>query len=624
MKKFEYNEVSKEVHFERLNKIVRRKNNKKSFENMSPYEIINYLREKKIRKNFKAFKYNDFYKKYYFVAIIFLVVVVSFNLVGGNEIIQTNIDVFVNKVDDRKEINNALNNPVDYIVEGDFKTLIDGYRLNLNNSFDNHFELAIMLSSINNFDQAKEELVKIKNKINQVTLVKDIKVHSKNVYKLIDSFILINSLDEAKSVIDHHMDSMSSYPLFIQRNIEYLLLNGKSDDASHIYSLMDLSTIEDVESILSYAKLSILFNRVDNAVKAMEKALNKDINNINVLSVIDMTSVYNIVEFNRILNELIQENQSNEVLRLIRARANYKDLSRTKENIEDVFEVIKKYPNSNLPKIVKLDILTTSSRLDEASIIANQLNEIKDKTFDIYYALAKYSLDIDNYNDALNYVKQSISLNKDFGENYFVLLEMLLDQNKSLNVNYFYSKMKLLDPINQNVDRRFVKKYAENFNDIEKAIDILETSTKLSIYESDLRYKLGKIYIDQRKDNEAKEEFYAAINLNQKPIYFRALGVLLIRMGETEEGINNIRKAYNLDSKDILNLNNAAAYYANVEKDVPRAFSNIKAAYENLNDTYTEYEAFIIRENYFKLESIYDEQKGEAKSQDIPFLDYLY
>lgn len=624
MKKFEHDEDNIEVHFNRLNKIVHRKKNSFNFENMSPYEIINHLRERKIRKNFKAFRSNDFYKKFSAFVIVFVAVILSFNSVGGSEIIQKNIDVFVNKIDDKKELINSINNPIDYIVQGDFKTLIEGYRSSLNSSFDNHFELVILLSSINNIDQAKEELNKIKNKLDQVTLVKNTEEHNKNIYKLIDSFILINSLDDAKRVIDHYMSSHNTEELFIQRNIEYLLLSGKNDDASHVYSLMDLSSMENVEAILSYARLSILFKRLDNAVIALEKALEKDVNNIYTLGVIDMLSAYDINEFNKILNKFIEEKTNNEILKLIRARANQNDLSRTKENVEDIFDVMKKYPNETLPKIVKLNILTIASRFDEANRIANELNGLQNKNFDVYYALAKYSLDINNYNDAMNYVKQSIALNSDFGENYYILLNMLLDQNKSININYFYLKMKLLDLINTNIDNRFVTKYTENFNDIEKAIDILESSSKLSIYESDLRYKLGKIYVDQRKDNDAKEEFYSAIKLNEKSIYYRALGVLLIRMDETEEGIENIRKAYSLDSKDILNLNNAAAYYANIEKDVSRAFSNMKAAYENLNDSYSDYEALIIRENYFKLESIYDEGEGKVKSDEIPFIDYLY
>lgn len=624
MKQFEHDEGNKEVHFNRLNKIVHREKNSFNFENMSPYEIINHLREEKIRKKFIAFRSNHFYKKFSVFIAIFVFIILSFNSIGGGEIIQRNIDVFVNKIDDRKELNSSVNNPIDYIVQGDFKTLIEGYRANVNGSFENYFELATLLSSINNIDQAKEELNKIKTKLTQVTLVKNVEEHNKNIYKLIDSFILINSLDDAKSVIDHYMNSHSTDGLFIQRNIEYLLLSGKNDDASHIYSLMDLSSMEDVKSILSYAKLSILFKRLDNAIIALEKALEKDINNIYTLSIIDMLSAYDIDEVNVLLNKFIEEKTNNEILKLIRARSNQNNLSMTKENVEDVFDVMKKYPNETLPKIVKLNILTTASRFDEASRIANELNGLQNKTFDIYYALAKFSLDMNNYNDAMNYVKQSIALNSEFGENYDILINMLLNQNKSLNINYFYLKMKLLDLINTNIDNRFVTKYTENFNDIEKAINILESSSRLSIYESDLRYKLGKIYVDQRKDNDAREEFISAIKLNEKSIYYRALGVLLIRMGETEEGIENIRKAYSLDSEDILNLNNAAAYYANIEKDVPRAFSNMKASYENLNDSYSDYEALIIRENYFKLESIYNEKEGKVKEGEIPFIDYLY
>lgn len=625
MKKFEGNSEEMQFErFERFEKLLKKNKNKPNFEEMSPYEIINYLREEDVRKNYKVLPSNRFFKKMMFSSFFAIFLVFFYVITGSGDIVQRNVDVFVNKIDNKKEVLSAINNSLDYIIEGDFRTLIDAYRSDSSNSFENHFELVIMLSSINNFSQAEEELLKLKGRVEQITLIRNDEEHKNNVYGLLDNFLLLNNLEEAKNILDKNRQSLGNDILFLEREIIYFLLMENKEEAINIYSSIMLDNIEDVNSILCYAKLSVIFNRFDRAIEALDKVLSKDINNINVLSVIDMMVSYDLNELNRTLDSYIEQSGGNERLRLLRAKANSKDLSRTQINIEDIDEFMKKYPNQNLPKIVKLEILTDSSRFEEATRLYNELKNMQDKAFDVYYALAKYSLSVNNFNDALNYVKQSIELNNKFYESYDVLLNILLSQNKSLNINYFYLKMKLLDLINTNIDKNFVVRYTDSLNDGNKAIEVLEFANKISIFESDLRYKLAKIYIDQRRDNEAKEKLYEAISLNEKSVYYRTLGVLLVGMGEVEEGINNIRMAYSIDPEDILNLNNAGAYYANVEKDIQRAFSNVKAAYEGLNESYSEYEALIIRENYFKLDSIYDEASGTSTSEEIPFIDYLY
>lgn len=625
MKKFEGNSEEMQFErFERFEKLLKKNKNKPNFEEMSPYEIINYLREEDVRKNYKVLPSNRFFKKMMFSSFFAIFLIFFYVITGSGDAIQKNVDVFVNKIDNKNQVADIINNSLDYIIQGDFRTLIDAYRSDSSNSFANHFELVTMLSSINNFSQAQEELLKLKSRVEQITLIRNAEEHKNNVYGLLDNFLLLNNLEEAKNILDKNRQTLGNDVLFLEREIIYLLLMGNKDEAINIYSSIMLDNIEDVNSILCYAKLSVIFNRFDRAVEALDKVLSKDINNIDVLNVIDMMVSYDLGELNRILDFYIEQSGGNERLRLVRAKANSKDLSRTQINIEDIDEVVKIYPSQNLPKIVKLEILTNSSRFEEATRLYNELKNVQDKTFDVYYALAKYSLSVNNFNDALNYVKKSIELNNKFYESYDVLLNILLSQNKSININYFYLKMKLLDLINTNTDKNFVVKYTDSLNDGNKAIEILEFANKISIFESDLRYKLAKIYIDQRRDNEAKEKLYEAISLNEKSVYYRTLGVLLVGMGEVEEGINNIRTAYSIDPEDVLNLNNAGAYYANIERDIQRAFSNMKVAYEGLNESYNEYEALIIRENYFKLDSIYDEASGTATSEEIPFIDYLY
>ena len=67
MKKFEGNSEEMQFErFERFEKLLKKNKNKPNFEEMSPYEIINYLREEDVRKNYKVLPSNRFFKKMVF------------------------------------------------------------------------------------------------------------------------------------------------------------------------------------------------------------------------------------------------------------------------------------------------------------------------------------------------------------------------------------------------------------------------------------------------------------------------------------------------------------------------------------------------------------------------------
>ena len=74
-----------------------------------------------------------------------------------------------------------------------------------------------MLSSINNFSQAQEELLKLKGRVEQITLIRNDEEHKNNVYGLLDNFLLLNNLEEAKNILDKNMQSLGNDILFLER-----------------------------------------------------------------------------------------------------------------------------------------------------------------------------------------------------------------------------------------------------------------------------------------------------------------------------------------------------------------------------------------------------------------------
>ena len=623
-----YNDNNKEISFDRFEKVMSRNKSrkKKDFGTMTPYEILNYLREKDVKKNYRVLPSNDFFRRMMFGSLFAIFLMFCYTITGSDKIIQKNIDVFVNKIDglEASVHNSSVGSDylVDNLVQGSLKNLIDLYKEHPNKSIDDYFELIVILNSTNNYSQVREQLLLLKDIIDQSFFGRSATEYKTSVYRLIDSFLLFGDLNEAKNILDRYRQSLGNDSVFLEKEILYLLLNGNLNEAIDTYNSIVLDNIEDVNSLLSYAKLSVNFSRLDRSVEAINKLLIKDFDNIYVLDVIDSMISFDQNALNNILNGYIENDPLNERFKFIKVMSNRHDLSNTQVNIQNIDDIIKNNFDKNLPKIVKLDILTSASRDSDSGILFNEFKSIENKTFDVYYAMAKYSLDVNNFNDALNFVKQGISLNKSFGRNYEILMDLIVKQGKNLNISYFYTKMKLLDLINTRIDKNFFSSYLDNFNDINKAVEILQFGKQISAYESDIIYRLAEIYIDLKKYDLAEQELNLAISLNQKSIYYRMFGVLLIELGRVEDGISNIRLAYSIDPNDILNLNNAGAYYANVEKNIERAFLNVQTAYENLDSSYNDYVSFIIRENYFKLETLYNSENPNL--DNIPNIDYLY
>ena len=59
-----------------------------------------------------------------------------------------------------------------------------------------------------------------------------------------------------------------------------------------------------------------------------------------------------------------------------------------------------------------------------------------------------------------------------------------------------------------------------------------------------------------------------------------------------------IKIVYNINANDVLALNNAACYYAMVDKDIWRAYSNIESAYNEMSNLLDNESKELITKNY--------------------------
>ena len=107
--------------------------------------------------------------------------------------------------------------------------------------------------------------------------------------------------------------------------------------------------------------------------------------------------------------------------------------------------------------------------------------------------------------------------------------------------------------------------------------------------------------------------------------YHRTLSTVYINEGNTEEGIKEIRTAYDVDKSDILTLNNAGVYYISMDSNIDRGMINLEAAYKGINDRTDEDTKQVIADNYAKAKEIYDAYHNyDGSSITIPEFKLFY
>ena len=129
------------------------------------------------------------------------------------------------------------------------------------------------------------------------------------------------------------------------------------------------------------------------------------------------------------------------------------------------------------------------------------------------------------------------------------------------------------EPYNYETIIKIANYYSNYESNYEKARNYYELALNIKKDDSELYFKLAKLDIVDEKWEDASNNLKEAIKLAEdNPEYYRTLGAVYLKSSKNEEGIELTRKAYSMNEKDILALNNAGWYYLMVENDIARGY----------------------------------------------------
>ena len=530
--------------------------------------------------------------------------------IGMSLTITLGIVVGVHSIMGQEDITIADNQAEEYFYEGKYDEAIEEFT-----KIQKKDEWPIWKLKVAEIYSIKGELDKSNMLLKEAVIKRDKLIQDNNgkyidadkifMNEVIFNFFMNKDYDQALSLGEDYILNNEQYKPLMRTMLAIYATVGEEENAKDIVDQykVDENSAYDMSV---YANMQMVVGNIKEALITLKNAFELDKDEINVLDVVGQLATYNKEEVLECLTELSEGNDKAYDVFLAKVytmdEEDYNLASALLNSLDESFKESLTY------SVLKAQLLYETDREEEAKEIINNITDSKDKGYGQYYIEAEEYLKEGQYDKAIEACKKSIVENKDYAENYGVLLpEILIAKNDIISIDSYFRTALLKEPFNINMIINIANYYSNKALQYDKAIGYFELASKMKDDDAEIYYFLGNMEVNKEKEENSIEYFEKAIELDSNNSkYFRALGTAYYALGENEKSIENTRKAYMLDESDILALNNAGCYYMSVEKDVWRGFSNIEAAYEEMPEDIDKEIKRKITDNYNKAKSIFD------------------
>ncbi len=434
------------------------------------------------------------------------------------------------------------------------------------------------------------------------------------------------------------------YDVALKDGEEYL--NVYKDNKSLIKTMIALYKVTDKidkarELLLTYpvdnessydkaefARMLILIDKWDDGFKALKEAWNLDKDEYKVYDIIAQIAAYNRDELIQKIAKLI-EGEPNEPAYKVWLAKVYSIKSETSDQSIELLEEIKNYDIGKIQiNFMKATMLQDIKEKEAADEIIKKIIQEYPEDYRVLHTAGWYYFNKKKYDIAMDFCTKSIEKNKNYPDNYgFLMPEILKAMNKPLEGEPYFRTAMYREPYNYNMLLNIGSFYWHSNKNSEKALEYFGQATAIKPEDSEIKYNMAMINIDENKMDDAINILNQCIKINETiPKYHRTLGTVYMLQGKNEQGIKETRIAYQQDKNDVLNLNNAGCYYINFTNDLERGVYNLQEAYKGLNASNDEYTKTTIKENYEKAKKLledYDKGK-EGETLTVPELVLFY
>jgi tetratricopeptide (TPR) repeat protein len=449
------------------------------------------------------------------------------------------------------------------------------------------------------------------------------------INSILFTFTLNKEYDEAISLGNQYMDEYGSNKNILKTLFLAYIANNhtyKAEEVTENY-LLDEESAYDISEL---ASMNMMINRLDNGIELLKKAWLLDKNELKIYNVLESMYMFDKDSLINVLEEKLEESNE-DVYKIFLAKA----YSMSKDTSDKALNITNELDDEGISNIgtdlIKFEVYKSLNNLDEASYYLdeaiNKSQAISKNSYTTYYLLSLKSINNAKYDEALNYAKKSINVSSNNADSYGVLIPQILINKQDFNyVETYYRTALQKEPYNYELIINLADYYVNILSNDTKARYYYELALDISKYDSSLYLKIFDLDIKEGKIDEAIAKLEEAIKFDEEnPVYYRTLGALYLEQGMNEEGIELTRKAYSMDEKDSITLNNAGWYYLMVENDIARGYDNIKGAYDGISASLDEDTKKIIIDNYNNAKKVYEEFLSDGSQEfDLSGISLIY
>ncbi|MEG0774926.1 hypothetical protein [Clostridium sp.] len=438
---------------------------------------------------------------------------------------------------------------------------------------------------------------------------------------------------EMEKVLSEGEVYLNKYPKnkrLIQTMIFGYLTGDKYDKAMELIEKYPVN-INSSEDLALHGSMYLSIEEYDKAFEKLNEAykINKD--EIKIYDALAQEYQYNKIKLTEKIVELNEGNKEEYMYKLYLSKIYSLENSNANKALEILKEIEPKTKEESKfiqPSIIKLMALENSGNIDEAKVLIENLISRNGKDYRVAHAAAWYYYKVGDYIKSEEFAKKSLDKNENYVDNYgFLFPEILRSTNDGKGAEpYLYMSTKL-EPFNKNLHINKGYYYWYTLKDSVRAVESLTLSRRFLKDKAELSYDTALIYLANNNFEEAIKILNECIT--DKPEvakYHRTLSTAYVLTGENAKGFKELNEAYNLESNDILTLNNYACYYLTVDGDLEKSFTNISEVQKKLKDDVDQYVKTTIQENFDKVlmlrESYINGQDNEVLS--IPDLTMFY
>lgn len=470
----------------------------------------------------------------------------------------------IKQVSSDEKANDKNNEGVEFFVKGDYEKALECFKkaIKIDNSISEiHYNLGntklfLDNKNVKNTDDLEKlfnEVIGDYSKAISLSLNKpDFRYYyNRGTLYAFSKKYLIAIDDLSKSIeVDRHAEA------YINRAIAYLILNDNENAEKDLKKAEELSNVDD-----KYLTC-VLYNHLGNTY-FLNKKLHESENYYNKSLNIDPDYIYALLGKANIFSYEYTNSKDNNFY--VKALEQFKKAEEINPNFDGIY-YNKSHLLLNRGRIEKNKefYMEAINLLEKALECINSRKIIEDNNTKslYYYAIGiiyseLYTYDKSVENKVIENYKKSIELNEDDYNPYYNLANFYDKiENKTEAINYYNKSISINPNHESSYNNRAAILMEKGIYD--EAILDLNNVIKINNNNAGAYYNLGVIYSYQEKYQLAIDNFNKCINLSEGNNYFKKisyynLGIIVGRMGNNEEAVRNLIRAYEIEDNIIDN-----------------------------------------------------------------------